>query len=169
MVGMAKGDGSRSVKRSPEIIIDGRQTYQAFGPWSWLAGNYPHPTGNDEQPESFVPYPDLHFDRVSANRTRFVNYWYRNYQFAPTEIVPGYMTHQTERNINLPADAAAAVTPQGREIMYTTYTSPDWDYLGYRYSVISSISNRGWNNRDGHDSRPKSKNSVTFRETTKPG
>jgi hypothetical protein len=50
-------------------------------PWVWLAGSYPHPTGNDEQPESFTPYPDLHFDRVSADRIRFVNYWYRNYQF----------------------------------------------------------------------------------------
>ncbi|MGE5110904.1 MAG: hypothetical protein ACM3JB_08625, partial [Acidobacteriaceae bacterium] len=79
----------------PDIVIDGRQTYQTYGPWTWLAGSYPHPTGNDEQPESFVPFPDLHFDRVSADRMRFVNYWYRNYQFAPEEIIPGYMTHQT--------------------------------------------------------------------------
>jgi hypothetical protein len=130
----------------PDIIIDGRQTYQAFGPWSWLAGNYPHPTGNDEQPESFVPYPDLHFDRVSANRTRFVNYWYRNYQFAPTEVVPGYMTHQTERSVNLPPDDLSGGKPQNQEIMYTTYRARDWDYLGYRYSVISSIATAGWNN-----------------------
>ena len=130
----------------PEIIIDGRQTYQEFGPWSWLAGNYPHPTGNDEQPESFVPYPDLHFDRVSANRTRFVNYWYRNYQFAPVEVVPGYMTHQTERSINLPPDDVSDGKPQHQEVMYTTYRTRDWDYLGYRYSVISSIATAGWNN-----------------------
>jgi hypothetical protein len=130
----------------PEIIIDGRQTYQAFGPWSWLAGSYPHPTGNDEQPESFVPYPDLHFDRVSANRTRFVNYWYRNYQFAPIEVVPGYMTHQTERSINLPPDDVSGGKPQRQEVVYTTYRARDWDYLGYRYSVISSIATAGWNN-----------------------
>ena len=131
--------------REPDIIIDGRQTYQMYGPWSWLAGSYPHPTGNDEQPESFTPYPDLHFDRVSADRTRFVNYWYRNYEFAPTEVIPGYMTHQTERNINIPADAAS----RGRhrvEQVNTEVHSPDWDSLGYRYSVISSIGTGGWNN-----------------------
>src|SRR5262249_17840232 len=54
-------------QRMPDIVIDGRQAYHLFGPWSWLAGNYPHPTFNDEQPESFVPFPDLHFDRVSAD------------------------------------------------------------------------------------------------------
>jgi len=132
--------------RDPEIIIDGRQTYQMYGPWSWLAGSYPHPTGNDEQPESFTPYPDLHFDRVSANRTRFVNYWYRNYEFAPAEIIPGYMTHQTERNINVPADAASRDGRHRVEQVNTEVHNPDWDYLGYRYSVISSIGTGGWNN-----------------------
>jgi len=89
-------------KAEPEIVIDGRQSYQLYGPWSWLAGNYPHPTGHDEQPESFIPFPDLHFDRVSADRMRFVNFWYRNYQFALTELMPGYATHQTERSRNIP-------------------------------------------------------------------
>ncbi|MFZ0744752.1 MAG: hypothetical protein WAM85_10095 [Terracidiphilus sp.] len=126
----------------PSIVIDGRQTYQMFGPWSWLAGNYPHPTGNDEQPESFRPYPDLHFDRVSADRARFVNYWYRNYQFAPEEIIPGYATHQTERS----RDVIAANGRKEVEMMYTRYRPRDWDYLGYRYSFISSIATGGWNN-----------------------
>jgi hypothetical protein len=130
-------------RAAPSIVIDGRQTYQMFGPWSWLAGSYPHPTGNDEQPESFKPYPDLHFDRVSADRTRFVNYWYRNYQFAPEEIIPGYATHQTERSRNLPG---ADGHRQGVEMMYTRYRPRDWDYLGYRYSFISSIATGGWNN-----------------------
>ena len=130
-------------KAVPSIVIDGRQTYQSFGPWSWLAGSYPHPTGNDEQPESFKPYPDLHFDRVSGDRARFVNYWYRNYQFAPEEIIPGYATHQTERSRNLPAaDDHGPKT----EMMYTRYRPRDWDYLGYRYSFISSIATGGWNN-----------------------
>jgi hypothetical protein len=129
----------------PDIVIDGRQTYQAYGPWSWLAGSYPHPTGNDEQAESFTPYPDLHFDRVSADRTRFVNYWYRNYEFAPHEIVPGYMTHQTPRNRNM----AATESPEQKEvaeIVYTPFRRRDWDYLGYRYSVLSSIATGSWNN-----------------------
>lgn len=127
----------------PSIVVDGRQSYQVYGPWSWLAGSYPHPTGTDEQPESFKPYPDLHFDRVSADRARFVNYWYRNYQFAPEEVIPGYATHQTERSRAVPA------TDGGRpesEMMYTRYRPRDWDYLGYRYSFLSSIATGGWNN-----------------------
>ena len=127
----------------PSIVIDGRQSYQLYGPWSWLAGSYPHPTGTDEQPESFKPYPDLHFDRVSADRARFVNYWYRNYQFAPEEIIPGYATHQTERSRNLPA--VDGKRPEV-EMMYTRYRPRDWDYLGYRYSFLSSIATGGWNN-----------------------
>ena len=130
-------------KEFPSIVIDGRQSYQTYGPWSWLAGNYPHPTGTDEQPESFKPYPDLHFDRVSADRTRFVNYWYRNYQFAPEEIIPGYATHQTERSRNVPS---ADNKPPKREMMYTRYRPRDWDFLGYRYSFLSSIATGGWNN-----------------------
>lgn len=126
----------------PQIIIDGRQTYQMYGPWGWLAGNYPHPTGNDEQPESFTPYPDLHFDRVSADRMRFVNYWYRNYQFAPQEIIPGYMTHQTSRNR---AAKAIGKSPEQSELVYAGFRQRDWDSLGFKYSVLSSIATAGWN------------------------
>ena len=136
-------------RAEPSIVIDGRQTYQMYGPWIWLAGSYPHPTGTDEQPESFKPYPDLHFDRVSADRTRFVNYWYRNYQFAPEQIIPGYATHQTERSRNLPgavAHGGADGHGQGVEMMYTRYRPRDWDYLGFKYSFISSIATAGWNN-----------------------
>ncbi len=135
------------LKRSePDIVIDGRQSYQLYGPWSWLAGSYPHPTGHDEQPESFLPYPDLHFDRVSADRTRYVNFWYRNYQFAPSEIVPGYATHQTERSRNVPPDAETGGHPQHVEEVHTAFRLRDWDYLGFRYSFLSSIATGGWNN-----------------------
>ena len=130
-------------KEFPSIVIDGRQTYQVYGPWIWLAGSYPHPTGTDEQPESFKPFPDLHFDRVSADRVRFVNYWYRNYQFAPEEVIPGYATHQTERSRNLPAVNGKRPEP---EMMYSRYKPRDWDYLGYRFSFLSSIATGGWNN-----------------------
>ncbi len=36
-------------RESPHIVIDGRQSYQMYGPWSWLAGSYPHPTRTDGQ------------------------------------------------------------------------------------------------------------------------
>lgn len=135
------------LKRSePDILLDGRQSYQLYGPWSWLAGSYPHPTGQDEQPESFLPYPDLHFDRVSADRTRYVNYWYRNYQFAPSEIIPGYATHQTERSRNVPSDEETGGHPQRVEEVHSAFRLRDWDYLGYRYSFLSSIATGGWNN-----------------------
>lgn len=129
----------------PSIVIDGRQTYQMYGPWSWLGGSYPHPTGNDEQAESFTPYPDLHFDRVSADRARFVNYWYRNYQFAPQELIPGYMTHQTPRNVNRPGTDETNHRERS-ETVYTSLRARDWDYLGFKYSVLSSIATGGWNN-----------------------
>ena len=129
----------------PGIVIDGRQSYQMYGPWSWLAGSYPHPTGNDEQPESFTPYPDLHFDRVSGNRARFVNYWYRNYQFAPQEVIPGYMTHQTARNANISATDGSIEKPNSKTV-YTSFRARDWDCLGFKYSVLSSIATGGWNN-----------------------
>jgi hypothetical protein len=124
----------------PDIVIDGRQAYQQYGPWNWLAGNYPHPTMNDEQPESFVSFPDLKLDRVSADRERYTAYRYRNYEFAPAEIIPGFITHQTARNNdtgNMPETASRDLLP---------FRQRDWDYLGWRYSLLSSIAVAGWNN-----------------------
>jgi hypothetical protein len=130
-------------RRRPDLVIDGRQAYQNYGPWGWLAGSYPHPTSTDEQPESFVPFPDLHFDRVSADRERYTAYRYRNYEFAPSEIVPGYITHQTSRSDDT-GEMPAVRTDRGPQL--ASFRARDWDYLGWRYSVISSIAIAGWNN-----------------------
>lgn len=121
-------------RRIPDVVIDGRQQYQWFGPWTWSGGSYPHPTTNDEQPGSFENFPDLHFSRVSANRQRFAAWYYHMEQFAPMDIVPGYMTHQTPRN-----DA------NGHCIKDRPFHTRDWDYLGWRYSVISSIGTAPFN------------------------
>ncbi|MHB0956697.1 MAG: hypothetical protein ACYC0X_09165 [Pirellulaceae bacterium] len=115
-------------RRIPDIVIDGRQQYQWFGPWTWLGGSYPHPTMNDEQPGSFENYPDLHFSRVSGDRQRWAAWWYRTEQFTPLDLVPGYMTHQTPRN-----DA------QGQCVRDRPFFTRDWDLLGWRYSVLSSV------------------------------
>ncbi len=131
-------------RRIPDIVIDGRQAYHLYGPWSWLAGSYPHPTFNDEQPESFTPYPDLHFDRVSADRERYTAYRYRNYEFTPSELVPGFITHQTSRSND--RDEMPSQQISGRGTVLTSYRARDWDYLGWRYSVLSSIAVAGWNN-----------------------
>jgi len=111
----------------PDAVIDGRQQYHNFGVWTWLAGSYPHPLVGDEQPESFPAFPDLHWDRVSADRQRRASWYYRQECFAPVEIIPGYMTHQT------PRIAADGSCPRDR------FRPADWDLLGWKYSVISAI------------------------------
>jgi hypothetical protein len=121
-------------RRVPDAVIDGRQQYQWFGAWTWRGGSYPHPTMNDEQPGSFENFPDLHFSRVSGNRQRFAAWYYRMEQFTPWDLVPGYMTHQTPRN-----DA------QGQCVKDHPFHTRDWDYLGWRYSVISSIGTAPFN------------------------
>jgi len=131
-------------RRIPDIVIDGRQAYHLYGPWSWLAGSYPHPTFNDEQPESFTPYPDLHFDRVSADHERYTAFRYRYYEFAPSEIVPGFMTHQTSRSADDGEMPSVKTTDRGTVL--SSFRARDWDYLGWRYSVLSSIAVAGWNN-----------------------
>jgi hypothetical protein len=130
-------------RRIPDVVIDGRQAYHLYGPWGWLAGSYPHPTFNDEQPESFVPFPDLHFDRVSADRERWTAYRYRNYEFTPSELVPGFITHQTSRSDDI-GEMPGKKTDRG--MMLQPFRVRDWDYLGWRYSVLSSIAVAGWNN-----------------------
>ena len=120
-------------RRLPDAMIDGRQQYHGFGVWTWLAGTYPHPLCSDEQPESFRAFPDLHWSRVSADRQRRTAWYYRMENFVPPEIMPGYMTHQTPRN-----DA------QGRTLR-TRFRAADWDLLGWKYSVISSIATAPFN------------------------
>ncbi len=131
-------------ERVPGIVLDGRQAHHLYGPWSYLAGSYPHPTFHDEQPESFTPFPDLHFDRVSADRERYTAYRYRNYEFTPSELVPGYMTHQTSRSDE--SDDMPFTNTDDRGRVLTRFRARDWDYLGWRYSVLSSIALGGWNN-----------------------
>ena len=110
-----------------DAVVDGRQQYQNFGPWTWLAGSYPHPTLTDEQPESFKAFPDLHTDRVSANRQRFAAWVYRVERLTPPEIMPGFITHQSERS-------------DEKEVMRRDRFRPrDWDVLGWKYSLLSSI------------------------------
>ena len=121
-------------RRIPDVVIDGRQQYQWFGPWTWLGGSYPHPTTNDEQPGSFENFPDLHFSRVSGNRQRWATWYYHMEQFTPWEMVPGYMTHQTPRS-----DA------KGQCVRDRAFHTRDWDVLGWRYSVISSIGSAPFN------------------------
>ena len=121
-------------RRIPDVVIDGRQQYQWYGPWTWLAGSYPHPTTNDEQPGSFKNFPDLHFSRVSGDRQRWATWYYHMEQFTPWELIPGYISHQTPRG-----DA------KGQTVRDRAFHARDWDVLGWRYSVISSIGTAPFN------------------------
>jgi hypothetical protein len=120
-------------RRAPEMIIDGRQQYHHFGTWTWLAGTYPHPMMSDEQPGSFNPFPDLSTDRISANRQRYVAHRLMVRDFTPIELIPGFITHQTQRS-----DA-------NRVMRRDTYRTRDWDFLGWQYSLISTIATAPYN------------------------
>ena len=139
----------------PDILIDGRQQYHGFGPWTWLGGSYPHPMASDEQPGSFRAFPDLHFSRISADRTRSRNFWYRVRNFAPVQLVPGYMTHQTMRS------------DKDRKMRRDPYRRADWDYLGWKYSVISSIATAPFNHVVNYLPARKPEEFKTFAEQDK--
>lgn len=120
-------------RQIPDIVMDGRQSTQSYGPWTYLSGMYPHPFGYDEQPGSFKATADLHTDRLSANRTRAMNWMFSMQCYCPIEVVPGFITHQTQRS-----DAEG-------KMHRTTFRTRDWDYLGWRYSMISSIATAPFN------------------------
>jgi hypothetical protein len=120
-------------KRAPEMIVDGRQQYHGFGTWTWLAGTYPHPLMTDEQPGSFNAFPDLSTDRVTAGRQRWVAWRLMTRDFTPVEIRPGFITHQTQRS-------------DSKEVMRRDkYRTRDWDYLGWKFNIISSIATDPFN------------------------
>lgn len=109
----------------------------------WVAGkSYAEPLMSDEQPASWKFYePDLHTDRLAANRQREVAWDYRMKEFCPAEALPGFAFHQTDRT---GSPAQKAVCPDAR----CAYKSRrrDFDLLGYRYSLLSSIGTAGLNN-----------------------
>ncbi len=114
-------------RRAPDVVIDGRQQYHQTGPWTWLAGSFPHPLASDEQAQSFRAFPDLSWSRISANRQRSAAWWFHMLQFTPNQVMPGYMTHQTQRF-------------DGEGHMHRRRFRPrDWDYTGWQFSVLSSI------------------------------
>ena len=133
-------------QKYPDIVIDGRQLDMLYGPWIWLSGSYPHPTAADEQPESFNPFPDLHFDRASANRQRFTAYRYRVNDYCPPELMPGFITHQTSRKDGDTETKLGNDKRTGKGVLrLDAFRTRDWDYLGWKYSLISSIGTAGFN------------------------
>jgi len=153
--------------------MDHRQIAHSFGPWYHLAGSYSEPIAGDENPESYgAELASLSTDHILADNLRMTNYRYR-LQLLPNDRVPGFMFHQTERHFNngngddtgRPGDKIDSngnplwkpdILPDphtgnysgityGNCVVKQDWHTRDFDYLGYRYSVISTLGTAGRN------------------------
>ena len=134
----------------PDVVMDHRQTAHQWGPWYQLAGSYTEPISGDENPESYGAagqgaVPTLSTDHVLADNLRRVNFVYRARQLIPNHRVPGFMFHQSERSNNSgPANGRS----DGISTLIWDHDihTRDFDRLGFKYSVISSVGTAGLNN-----------------------
>jgi hypothetical protein len=149
-------------------VVDNRQANHAWGPWMWVqGGTYAEPLMSDEQPGSWMFYEaDLHTDRLSANRQRQIAWQYRQLEFAPADVIPGFAFHQTDRDVT-PKQRAIPGCGDGR--CSNASRRRDFDLLGYRYSLLSSIATGGLNNvmcylpaRDAEEYRLLPKEDLAF-------
>ena len=85
---------------------------------------------------------DLHTDRLAGNKQRQVAQSYRE-AYCPNDALPGFAFHQTDRD---PTNLQTKVCPgpEGRCSNHSRVR--DFDLLGYRYSLLSSIGTGGLNN-----------------------
>jgi len=126
----------------PDMVMDHRQTAHMWGPWYQLAGSYSEPIAGDENPETYgVPIASLHTDHVAADNTRRVNYKYSLAQMLPPSRIPGFIFHQTERTDDNGTNACFGNVP----LCYDMNVR-DFDLLGYKYSLLSTIGTAGQNN-----------------------
>lgn len=97
---------------------------------------------SDEQPASWSFYEaDLHTDRLAGNKQRSVAKLYRD-EYCPNEALPGFAFHQTDRDPTQ-LQKAACPGPEGRCATHARVR--DFDLLGSRYSLLSSIGTGGLN------------------------
>ena len=129
----------------PEIVMDHRVSSHSYGPWYQLAGSYAEPLSHDENPETYpIISPSTHTDHVSADTMRSVNYWYRNEVLIPSERVPGFAFHQTERGAPSAATTGVDLCGNGEGGLAGCYRR-DFDLLGYKYSLLSEVATAGLN------------------------
>ena len=123
-------------------VVDNRQANHGWGAWMWaLGGTYAEPLMSDEQPGSWPFYePDLHTDRLAGNKQRAVARQYRA-EYCPNDALPGFAFHQTDRDPTILQNEACS---QGRCSNHSRVR--DFDLLGFRYSLLSSIGSGGLNN-----------------------
>jgi hypothetical protein len=161
-------------KAFPGMVMDHRQIAHNFGPWYHLAGSYSEPIAGDENPESYgASLASLSTDHILADNLRLTNYRYR-LQLMPNDRIPGFMFHQTERHFNNGTGTDSAGRPgdkvdsngnalwkpdkfpdphtgnysgvtYGNCVLEGDWHARDFDYLGYRYSVLSTIGTAGRN------------------------
>jgi len=127
--------------RFPDIVMDHRQQNHLYGPWYQMSGSYAEPLGSDENPETYgVDIPSLHTDHVAADHLRRINHVYSSLQMLPAVRVPGFMFHQSERG-----EAAGGTPCEGSNPHCSPLNIRDFDFLGYKYSVISNVATAGLN------------------------
>lgn len=127
----------------PDMVMDHRQTAHAWGPWYQLAGSYDEPIAGDENPETYgVPITSLSTDHVAADNTRLTNYKFSTQQLIPPMRVPGFIFHQTERTDD---DGQNYCTQLSKSCVNNSNTR-DFDLMGYKYSLLSTIGTAGLNN-----------------------
>ncbi len=151
----------------PEIVMDHRQSSHIWGPWNHAAGSYTEPIAGDENPESYGAagaggVPTLSTDGVLANNLRRVNLVYRGRQLEPNVRIPGFMFHQSERHFDNRCNAKGHFDSQGiwqgcahpgecacqgpNTGNFSHANVRDFDFLGYRFGLLSSIGTAGLNN-----------------------
>ena len=139
--GKACGAGPHGAGAS-SCVVDNRQQNHAWGPWMWVqGGTYAEPLMSDEQPGSWMFYEaDLHTDRLNGNKQRSVAWNYRNLELCPAEVLPGFAMHQTDR------DPTVLEKTHGGQRSNFHARARDFDLLGYRYSILSTVGTAGLNN-----------------------
>jgi hypothetical protein len=120
----------------PGLQVDNRQSNHEWGPWMWVAtGSYAEPLQSDEQPESWHAFtPDMHTARLTANRMREMNFDYRMNKLCPPATAPGFFSHQSDM-LNI---SGARAWDSNRFVR-------DFDYVGYKYALLSSVGSAGMN------------------------
>jgi hypothetical protein len=114
----------------PNFVMDNRQLNHEWGAWMWVAGSYAEPLMTDENAQTWGGQSllgDPRTDRMSANRVRHMNVLYANEQFAPVSAMPGFAFHQTDRSLN------------SGSTRFEDHIVRDMDWIGHRYSLLSSI------------------------------
>jgi hypothetical protein len=106
------------------------------------SGSYAEPIAGDENPETYgVPINSLHTDHVAADNTRRVNYIYAAQQYLPPSRIPGFIFHQSERTADNGTNACFGNVKECWDM-----NTRDFDLLGYKYSVLSTVGTAGQNN-----------------------